>query len=269
MKSILYVVAILAIGGACWFTNVHKAKFAEQQTTRLETIKLEKETAERAKAEETIRDSEKNILATKTGERNVLQEQISGLEDVSASLKRDVAAKDEQIKEQSAQFAALNAAMEELNKILAELGGGVTIDNLPAKIEEVNNDLKAKQNKLEETNTLITSAEKALASARGEEDRLHKRLGERSSRISRNAMESVITAVNQDWGFIVIGAGSNSGFTPQTSLLVERDGRLIGKVKPSAIEPTQTIAEIDFDSLAPGVRLQPGDKVILQTPIAN
>ena len=92
---------------------------------------------------------------------------------------------------------------------------------------------------------------------------------ERSSRIGRNSMESVVTAVNQDWGFLVIGAGSNSGFTPQTSLIVQRDGRFIGRVRPSSIEPTQTIAEIDFESLSSGVRLQPGDRVMLAKPITN
>ena len=76
-------------------------------------------------------------------------------------------------------------------------------------------------------------------------------------------MESVITAVDQNWGFVVIGAGAKTGFTPQTVLLVKRDGKLIGKVRPTAIEPTQTIADIVTDSMAPGVRLQPGDRVIL------
>ena len=82
-------------------------------------------------------------------------------------------------------------------------------------------------------------------------------------------MEAVVTAVNQDWGFLVIGAGSNSGFTPQTGLLVERDGQMIGEVRPSSIEPNQTIAEINLESLASGVRLQPGDRVILAEPAAN
>ena len=62
---------------------------------------------------------------------------------------------------------------------------------------------------------------------------------------------------------VVIGAGTKTGFTPQTTLLVKRDGKLIGKVRPTAIEPTQTIADIVTDSMAPGVRLQPGDRVIL------
>ena len=91
----------------------------------------------------------------------------------------------------------------------------------------------------------------------------------RNSRMRRNAMESVVTAVNEDWGFVVIGAGSNTGFTPQTKLLVKRDGRLIAEVQPSSIEPSQTIAEIDKDSVAPGARIQPGDRVILSTPATN
>jgi hypothetical protein len=82
-------------------------------------------------------------------------------------------------------------------------------------------------------------------------------------------MESVITAVSPDWGFVVIGAGSNTGFTPQTVLLVKRDGKLIGRVRPSAIERTQTIGDVILESLAPGVRLQPGDRVILAKPESN
>ena len=117
--------------------------------------------------------------------------------------------------------------------------------------------------------TLVASAEQLLAKNNDELDRLVKRKVDRDARIGRNSMESVITAVNQDWGFLVIGAGSNSGFTPQTSLVVERDGRFIGRVRPSAIEATQTIAEIDFSSLANGVLLQPGDRVILATPTSN
>jgi hypothetical protein len=40
-------------------------------------------------------------------------------------------------------------------------------------------------------------------------------------------------------------------------------------VRPSSIEPTQTIAEIDFDTLATGVRLQPGDRVITAKSATN
>ena len=170
---------------------------------------------------------------------------------------------------QEEEFAQLDKALEEVNEILKSLGGGVTLDTLSDKIKEIEDDKIAKQKKLEELETLGGAAEKALVVSRSELDRLAKRMVERSARIGKNSMEAVVTAVNQDWGFLVIGAGSNSGFTPQTSLLVERDGRSIGRVRPSSIEPTQTIAEIDLKSLSAGVRLQPGDRVILATPASN
>ena len=50
---------------------------------------------------------------------------------------------------------------------------------------------------------------------------------------------------------------------------MQRDGRMIGRIRPSSIEPKQTIAEIDFNSLATGVRLQPGDRVMLAKPNTN
>lgn len=68
---------------------------------------------------------------------------------------------------------------------------------------------------------------------------------------------------------MVIGAGSNVGFTPQTKLLVKRDGVLIGRINPTSIEPSQTIAEIEASSLAPGTSIQPGDRVILAVPAAR
>jgi hypothetical protein len=99
--------------------------------------------------------------------------------------------------------------------------------------------------------------------------RLVERKGARNARIGRNSVEARVTAVDNEWGFVVIGAGSNSGFSPQTTLLVKRDGKLIGKVNPSAIEPTQTIGEIEYKTLLPGVRIQPGDSVMLAKPAAN
>jgi uncharacterized coiled-coil protein SlyX len=173
------------------------------------------------------------------------------------------------MKVQDGEFAELNKALEEVNTILADLGGGVTLDTLSDKIQEIEDDKTAKQQKLEELAELVTGGKKSLAGSRAEMDRLTKRMVERNSRIGQNSLEAVVTAVNPEWGFVVIGAGVNSGFTPQTGLIVQRDGRMVGRVLPSAIEPTQTIAEVDFKALPAGVRIQPGDRVILSKPTAN
>lgn len=269
MKAILYIVALLVTGGAAYFTLEHSRKFEELQQVRLKTIADNKAVSANADVKEKELKDERGVLAAAETKREELTQSISALKSSGSTLERDVAELDNELKAQDEEFAELDKTMKEVQEILKSLGEDITIDNLAEKIQQIEDDKKAKIATLDEKNTLIEGAEKLLAKNRDEADRLVKRKVERDARIGRNSMESVITAVNQDWGFLVIGAGSNSGFTPQTSLIVERDGRFVGRVRPSSIEPTQTIAEIDFKSLAVGVRLQPGDRVILSKPTSN
>lgn len=269
MKAILYVVAIVIACGAAFFSMKHSGKFEALEKDRTQTIANNKETTAKAEAAEKNIKDEKALLAASEEKKGLLEQSVSSLKSAGSALTSDLSKLDSDLKVQDEEFAQLNKALDEVNKILETLGGGVTLETLPEKIQEIEDDKKAKQAKLEELEILVTGAEKTLASGRSELDRLAKRMIERGSRIGRNSMEAVVTAVNQEWGFLVIGAGSNSGFTPQSSLLVMRDGRKIGKVRPSSIEPTQTIAEIDLDSLASGVRIQPGDRVILAKPSSN
>ncbi|MEO5916704.1 MAG: hypothetical protein ABIS50_20925 [Luteolibacter sp.] len=269
MKPILYGVAILATCGAAFFSFSHSSKFKALEEVRLSTIATNKSVTAEAEGAEANIKKEKARLAASEERRELLTQSVSSLKSTGTGMTSDLQKLDGDIKEQAAEFAQLEKTLAAVKESLAGLGDGVNLDNLADKIHEIEQDRDAKQKKLDELETFVGSAEKGLATSRSELDRLGKRMIDRSSRISRNGMQSVVTAVNQDWGFVVIGAGSNSGFTPQTSLLVERDGRKIGRVRPSSIEPTQTIAEIDFDSIASGVRIQPGDRVILATPASN
>ena len=269
MKAIPYFLAILVAAGAAFFSFSHSGKFQDLQKERLSTIDSNKQTTAKADAADKNIKDEKALLVASQDKQELVTQSISTLKAAGSALKSDVSKLDSEIEVQNGEFTQLEKALEEVNKTLAGLGGGVTLDNLAEKIAEIEQSKKDKQAKFDELQTLVGGAEKSLATNRAEADRLVTRGIERNSRISRNSMEAVVTAVNQEWGFLVIGAGSNSGFTPQTSLLVERDGRKIGRVRPSSIEPTQTIAEIDLESLAAGVRLQPGDRVILATPTSN
>lgn len=268
MKSIFYGVAILVACGAAYFSFDLSNKFKALQEDRLATIADNKKTTALAEAADTDIKKERALLVSSQEKRDLLTQSVDSLKSSGISLTNDVSKLKDDLKAQDSEFEAVNKALEEVNKSIGDLAG-VTLETLPAKIEEIEADKVAKQQKFEELEALIDGGEKDLATSRAELDRLGKRKVDRSARIARNSMGAVVTAVNQDWGFVVIGAGSNSGFTPQTTLLVERDGRKIGRIRPSAIEPTQTIGEIDLQSLASGVRIQPGDRVVLATPLAD
>lgn len=266
MKPIFYGVAILAGCGAAYLSFSHLKKF---ETLEAERVLTNQTTLERNAsadvADQGIRE-ERKLLADSKEKRSLLDQSVSSLASTGVGLTNDLRRLDAELNIQEEEFAQLKVALDEVNLILADLGGGVTLDSLPETIERIKADKLAKEKKLEELTELVKGAETSLAGSRSEMDGLTRRMTERSALFGQNAMESVITAADQNWGFVVIGAGSNSGFNPQSSLLVQRGGRRIGSVRPSAIEATQTIAEIDMDSLAPGVRIQPGDRVILAKP---
>jgi hypothetical protein len=267
MKTILYIVAVVTAFAASFFSFSHSRKFDALQKTSDGSIAT-KVITESKKADADIAD-EKKQLADAKEKQELLNQSVSSLKSAGIALNADLAKLKTEEATQNEDFAQLDNALAEVNTTLAGLGGGVTLDTLPEKIQEIEADKAAKQKKLEELEALVAGADKSLATNRAEMERLSKRTAERNARIAGNSIEAVVTAVNRDWGFLLIGAGSNSGFTPQTTLLVERDGRKIASVRPSAIEPNQTIAEIDLKALASGVSLLPGDRVILAKPEAN
>jgi len=269
MKLVANIVLILAAGAAAFFSLNLSGKFQKEQTLRIEKKNEEIKTATEADATEKNLKTERSALTEATRQRDEVEQAIAALKSAEASLKRDIAGVDGTLATQQAEFAELEKAIVEVQNLLKDLGTNINMDNLGDEIVKIEESAKTKKARSEELLTLIEGAQKKIAASKGESERLSTKAVESSVRISRNAMEAVVTAVNQDWGFLVIGAGSNSGFTPQTSLLVKRDGKLIGRVRPTAIEATQTIADIDLDSLAPGVRIQPGDRVMLATPAAN
>ncbi|MCW1886110.1 hypothetical protein OKA04_15330 [Luteolibacter flavescens] len=267
MKAILYVLAILAIGGAGYFSLNAKTKFEDQRAKKEEkALAKEAKTKEGDAKDVELRD-ELALLDTATKKETDLSASVENLKAIERKLVADTKKVDGTLAEQKETFAKLEGIRAKADEILQ--GAGVTLQELPTKVAEIEEDKKAKTKALGEVQSLVEAAQKNVESNQAEIARLADRSAARNSRMRQNAMESVVTAVNDDWGFIVIGAGSSTGFKPETKLLVKREGRLIAEVQPSAIEPSQTIAEIDRETVAAGARIQPGDRVILANPATN
>ncbi len=268
MKAIFYALALLVTGAAAFFSYQNVGKFRVQQEEKLAKIDENDVLTKKSTKQQTDLDAERLALETASREREAVKQSIDSLQSKGKQLVRDIAGLNATLEEQKAKFADLEKTKAEINKIVE----GVDVQDvteIPGEIAKLEAAKAAKTKQLEELKTLNETLEKNVAKNQEEISRLAERDATRDTRIRRNAMESVVTAVNEDWGFVIIGAGSNTGFTPQTKLLVKRDGRLIGMVKPSSIEPSQVVAEIDTDSIAPGVRIQPGDRVILGEPAGN
>lgn len=269
MKAVFYALALLMTGGAAFFSYQNHSKFEEQRDIKQSTIDQNTAKTKEIDDQQAKLDEEKVALETATREREQVKQNIDSLTAKGRQLARDLASEETRLEEQKATFAQLAEAQKKVTEMVAGTGEDITLETLPAAVTKLEDERLAKEKQVTELESNIEAAQKAVEKNQAEIGRLADRDASRDSRIRRNAMESVVTAVNDDWGFVIVGAGSNTGFTPQTKLIITREGRRIGEVKPSSIEPSQTIAEIDPDTIAPGVRIQPGDRVILADPAAN
>ena len=269
MKFVFLSLAIIATAVASYFTVTQTEKFQAVKDLRIKTNKenivltgsIEDRLAKIAVEEENKKVAE--------GERSVAQASVANFKAENNSIENQVASLDVKLTAQETQLGELKQVVTGVQTEFKQVGIETNLGSIDEDFKTLTTSIETKQGTDQGLDESIAKDEKKLADKRAEIDRYNGRIQARDLRIAQNEIEARVTAVNHDWGFVMIGAGSNSGFNPDTVLLVKRDGRLIGKVKPSSIEPTQTVADIEFSSLAPGVRFQPGDEVMLQKPANN
>ena len=271
MKLLFYILSLLAIVATAYFSNLNKTRFEEQQKFRIDNLRLNETVSAQADKTEKQLNDEKDMLAEAEKVRAEVVQRIASLEADERELRRELGEIEAELEAQVQKIKDAEEALEEVRKVFADMGFGndVDMDSIQDNIKTLEDRRKVLAAEIAELETNIEGAEKAIANNREEISRLGDRKAERNRRISNNSRESIITAVDSNWGFVVIGAGRNTGFEPQTRLIVKRDGRVVGEVVPSSIEATQTIAEIDFDTVAPGAVIQPGDRGMLVKPAAN
>ncbi len=87
----------------------------------------------------------------------------------------------------------------------------------------------------------------------------------RRKSLNANKVSSLITAVDNEWGFVVVKPHSDAMIKQESKLLVIRGNKHIGRLTINAIEVEagRVLANIDYSSMAPGMRIRPGDRVIL------
>lgn len=267
MKSlILPLLIFLGSLTAAYFTLEATKKFQDEQTLRLDTKEENRRiTALADEKEVELKQAQEDLTATKAT-RVAAMDRIANLKGNIATLRDDIKKNDSELAKFKQQQKKFDDTKAEVAKLANELSMSFTIDNIEQHLASMRETKSQRVERVDELDVLIAAAEKSIVGNTSELSRQVAREEARQLKIKRGAIEAVITGVQQDWGFLVIGAGAKQGFTPTSTLLVKRDGRMIGKVRPSSIEPNQTIAEIIFPSLSPGVRIQPGDLVIFDDP---
>lgn len=156
----------------------------------------------------------------------------------------------------------LATAENVVTELRKKLGPGVTLQNIAPTIKKLENDLENAKQDLATRQTELEVVSKKVAANETRIQKAEKVQVDRLVKIERNSTEGIITAVNKDWGFVLVNIGKDQGVEGDSELIVKRDGIRIGNLSVVSIQPGLTVADISRKGLSRAV--EPGDKVVFQ-----
>jgi hypothetical protein len=127
-----------------------------------------------------------------------------------------------------------NQARQELNRWTAL---GIPVENVREALE-TNRRLTAERTAMMTENKAFSRRVTELTA------RLRRYEGEPSEPPLAAGIKGKIVAVDPKYDFVVLDIGANQGLVQDASMLVNRDGRLVARVKITRVEPNRAIANI-------------------------
>ena len=265
MKSIFYSLAIVAIAAAGFFgwtaKDNYEAKIKERDGLILDNRNLSdnidrettnKETATAAKDlalnEEAKAGAELEAAKSKATELASSLDAVSGELEVAAAEKKKI---DDSIEALRGKFP------------------GIELEEVPRVVKDMEANQKRLVGEEQDASLVKKRLEEDIAKNLAESSRIVEKINQSIKRVEGNTFQATIVAVDNDWNFVVIGAGEKSGLTGDSKLLIQRDGRLLGRLLISKLEPNTAVADVEPGSLRNGVALQAGDQVILESVSSN
>ena len=262
MKTIFYILSILVIGAAAYFSwdNSNKVQAEIDLFEEKRGVKTKTE-ASIKKQEGILKDTEQQLDTAQNLNAELIQS-MDNMKSREVSYNKSKEAEQVKIDEADARLGQLAEIKAKIDKALE--GVDIAWPQIPSEIKRLQELRKKKGDDLDLLNEHIAKLTKDVADKRASNARESDRLSKIRTKIARNAKVGAITSVNSTWGFVIVNLGTNnSNVTDQSKLLVTRNGRLLGRLTPNSVEASQTVCDLNARDVNPGVRIQPGDQVTL------
>ena len=104
--------------------------------------------------------------------------------------------------------------------------------------------------------------ESQLRGARDAQQNAERRIAQRDNQDQKNGLQGRVLAVDRNWNFVVLNLGGRSGVNANETMVIRRGTSLVGRVRITSVEPSQSIADIVPNSVPAGISVQAGDTVV-------
>ena len=223
--------------------SLNDAKTAHQQATAGQS-EATKVRADLKKAQQTAQEAVQAATDAKTS--------TDGYKTQIAKLQTDVKTATDSLQAKETQLADLNKKLTDATVGLKQNGPDVDIAKQVDDLKRSRDELQLVKDSLD---TQLKNSQAQLAAAA-------KRQQSYEDKSAMLGLHGRVLAVNREYNFVVLDLGSRSGVSSNATMIVQRGGSLVGKIRTVSVEPSQTVADIVPNSVPAGVVVQPGDTVI-------
>jgi uncharacterized protein (UPF0333 family) len=247
---LIAAVVLLLISAGLGFLN--KGKLTEKQAALVSATSAQATaennarvaTVAQKKAEKAASDAASKMTDLQ-GTLGSATKQVADLTGQVDEIKKSVADKDTQI-------AQLNDKIK---------GMGSTPTALPAS-QASDAQLAEFKTQLAELNTVKDGLQSQLKAAQGQLATAQKSIQDRATMASMRGLRGQVLAVDRNWNFVVLNLGDRNGVVDNATLIVQRGASMVGRIRITSVEPSQSIADIIPNSVPAGISVQPGDTVV-------
>lgn len=201
------------------------------------------------------------------------QDELVAVQSDTESLNTELAetqAQDEQlttsIADKKEQTKANEAKIGKSRDVLDSAGN---VDDLLRNVNGFEEDLATLQNEIANNQAKLSLLQKSIADKQAQLADLRTRKDSTSKFRSIETLNTTIRVAINRHGFVILNGGDSAGIVANSPLEVVRGGEVIAKLKVDTVESNSASASIVPDSLAEGVSLRSGDRVISSAPDAQ
>lgn len=260
--KIIFAISLLAIGAAAVLAFMTRSSLLETRTAKDEInrqIVGIHENVEKVNAETVaVWDSWKATM-TSAKDEDTAMKKLNRETNEQADILKDV-------QKQIADILTKRTDMEQ--QIAAAIGtAGGTPEEVVAKVDALKGETDALSMELDTLKKELDVHKRAATESDNLSAKLKSEQTARLKAIQLGGRSATISAVNNEFSFVVVSMGRQDGLTMDARLLVKRGNQRIANLNIVSIENNQTVADIDLKSVVPGFQIVPGDQVVIQSSV--
>lgn len=184
--------------------------------------------------------------------------------------KANVSLADDDLRRKAAEGERLTAQLDEKKIVLDEFAvieeklKGQTPEQVQAEYDRLTQQKASLEKERQDLETQVVAIQDLYDKNAQKIGDLDQREQKRREQLALSGIEADVIAINREYGFVILNAGSDHGVAPDAGLLVQRGVDRIGRLRIVSVEPQITVADVVPGSVNPGVQLMVRDKVIFE-----